>query len=147
MHLEGREEVAVPRQRAWDYLIDPRNVAACVPGNPAIEKVDGTHYRIRFAIGGGFLRTNATVNLAVTQAEEPLRATIEGSGGAMGGSVNAATHVELVEVSPDRTAIAWSADVTLGGSISGLSGMMEAPVRKQLDRTLDCVRQRLESGA
>lgn len=147
MHLEGATEVGAPRQRAWEFLIDPRNVAACVPGAPAIEEIDATHYRIKVSIGGGFLRTNATVDLAITEAVEPERARIDASGGAMGGSVRASTTIGLTEVSADRTSVTWAADVTLGGSLAGFSGMIEAPVRSQVERTLICVRERLEAGA
>ena len=146
MHLEGTTEVAVGRKKAWDYLIDPRNVAACVPGSPAIEKIDATHYKIRVAVGGGFLRTTAVVDLTLTEAVEPERATISGSGGAMGGSVHASTHIALTEIDPSRTSVAWSADVTLGGTIAGFASMVEGPVRSQVDKTLVCVRERLESA-
>lgn len=146
MHFEGRTEIATARRRAWEFLIDPRNVAACVPGAPAIEKLDDTHYRLKVSIGGGLFRTSATVALVVTEAVEPERAKIDGSGGAMGGSVTATTTIGLTELAPDRTAVTWAADVTLGGSVAGFAGMVEAPIRGQVEKTLVCVRERLESG-
>ncbi len=146
MHLEGRTEIAAPRQRVWETVVDPRQVAACVPGGPEVEVVDERHVRCRVSVGAGFFRTTAVIDIGLTDLEPPSHATATGSGSAMGGSAVATAQIQLDEAGPALTTVAWAADITLGGMLSGFAGMAEAPARDGIDRTMRCLKAKLEAA-
>lgn len=146
MHLEGRTDIAAPRQRVWDALVDPRQIAPCVPGRPDIEIVDERHFRIRVSVGGGLFKASATVDIALDRLTPPSHGEATASASAMGGSAEGRTVLDLEEPAPGRTTVGWAADITLGGMLSGFAAMAEGPARDGVERTLDCIKARLENG-
>lgn len=147
MHLEGTVEIGAPRERVFVFLLDPRNIAPCVPGSPPVEQLDATHYRVEATVGKGFLRAKATLAMDVAEAVAPERATLLAKGGAAGGSVEATARWALSEPSAGRTLVAWSADLILGGLLASFGQSAESAARAQLDGIVACVRARIESGA
>ncbi len=147
MHLEGREEIRAPRERVWAVVVDPHQVAQCVPGSPDIEVVDDRHFRIGVPIGAGFFKTRVVVDIMLTTLDRPEHAEAEATGSAMGGAAAATATLELAEAAAGVTAATWSAEVTLSGMLSGFAGMVEAPARDGIARTVACLKSRIESEA
>ena len=146
MELSGKTEIAAGRQRVWDTVTDPRQVAACVPGQPKVEVVDDRHMKVTAAVGNGFLRTTVVVDIRLTELEAPSRATAAASAVVMGGPVKADGSLELTELAPGRTQATWAAEVTLGGFLASFASMVEAPVRSGVDQTLACLKSKIEAA-
>lgn len=147
MHFEGTLEVAAPRELVYSFLLDPRNLAPCVPGAPPVEQVDPTHYRVQATVGSGFLRAKATLAMEVGEADEPEGAALTARGGAAGGSVEAVARWKLDALDQGRTRIAWSAELTLGGLLAAYGGGIQAAVVSRLDAVVACLRARLAGAA
>lgn len=146
MHLSGQTEIASSRRRVWDTVTDPRQVAACVPGLPKVEVIDDRHMRVTAVVGSGFLQTTVVVDIRLTELQAPESATAAASSVVMGGPVEADGSLELVEMGPLQTQVAWAADVTLGGFLAGFASMVEAPVRGGVDQTLACLKAKIEAA-
>ncbi len=146
MHLSGETEIAAGRQRVWDAVTDPHQVAACVPGQPKVEVVDDRRMKVTAAVGNGFLRTTVVVDIRLTDMQPPDRATAAAGTVVMGGQVQAEGSLELTEPAAGRTRAVWAADVTLGGFLAGFASMVEAPVRSGVDQTLACLRAKIEAA-
>jgi carbon monoxide dehydrogenase subunit G len=146
VHLSGETEIAANRQRVWGTVTDPRQVAACVPGQPKVEVVDDRHMKVTAVAGSGFLRTTVVVDIRLVDLEAPSRATAAASAVVMGGPVKADGSLELTELPGGRTEARWSADVTLGGFLAGFAAMAEAPVRGGVDQTLACLKAKIEAA-
>jgi carbon monoxide dehydrogenase subunit G len=146
MQLSGKAEIAAGRQRVWDTVTDPRQVATCVPGQPKIEVVDDRHMKVTAVVGNGFLRRTVVVDIRLTDLQAPSRATASASSVVMGGPVKAEGSLELVELGPLQTQATWTADVTLGGFLASFAAMAEAPVRGGVDQTLACLKAKIEAA-
>jgi carbon monoxide dehydrogenase subunit G len=144
MHLEGETEIAAGRQRVWTVLTDPHAVAECVPGEPAIECLDDRNFRVTAEFGNGFLRAPVTVEIELTELSAPARAQACATAAVMASPVAASGSLDLEEVGPELTRARWAAEVTLGGMLSGFGGMVQAPIKKGVEHTLECLRARLE---
>jgi carbon monoxide dehydrogenase subunit G len=147
MQLSGKIEIEAPRQRVWDVITDPHQVAECVPGNPKIEVIDERNLRVTAEVGNGFFRTKVTVEIELTDLDAPQRATANATGAVMASPVTAIGSLELEELGPALTRTTWSADVTLGGMLVGFAGMVQAPLQGGVDRTLECLKAKLEAEA
>lgn len=147
MRIEGASEIGASRERAWAFLTDPQQVARCVEGAPPIEQVDATSWRASSTIAVGLFRVAAVVDARMVDAHAPESATVELRASASPGSVLATLELRLRELAPDRTEASWSADVVLGGMLAGLAGMLDAPVRSQVAKTIDCARATIETEA
>jgi carbon monoxide dehydrogenase subunit G len=144
MHLEGETEIAAPRRRVWAVLTDPHLVAECVPGDPTIEYLDDRNFRVTAEFGNGFLRAPVTVEIELTELSEPARARATATAAVMASPVAASGSLELAEIGPALTLARWSAELTLGGMLTGFAGMVHAPIKKGVERTLECLKARLE---
>jgi carbon monoxide dehydrogenase subunit G len=146
MHLSGQTEIAAGRQRVWDTVTDPRQVAACVPGQPKVEVVDDRRMKVTAVVGNGFLRTTVVVDIRLTDLQAPAHATAAATCVVMGGPVKADGSVDLTELPAGRTQVTWSADVTIGGFLARFAAMSEEPVRGGVDQTLACLRIKIEAA-
>jgi carbon monoxide dehydrogenase subunit G len=147
MQFAGETEIAAPRQRVWDVITDPHQVAGCVPGDPKIEGVDERNLRVTAEVGNGFFRTTVTVEIELAELNAPERATAKATAAVMASPVTAIGSLELEELGPALTRTSWSADVTLGGMLVGFASMIQAPVQSGVDRTLACLKAKLEAEA
>jgi carbon monoxide dehydrogenase subunit G len=147
MQFAGETEIAAPRQRVWDVITDPHQVAGCVPGDPKIEVVDERNLRVTAEVGNGFFRTTVTVEIELAELNAPERATAKATAAVMASPVTAIGSLELEELGPALTRTSWSADVTLGGMLVGFASMIQAPVQSGVDRTLACLKAKLEAEA
>ena len=71
MKFEGTVEINAPRDRVWEFVSDPAQVAACGPGVESVAMVDETHYKTVAKIGVGFIsaRFNGDVEIVERQAQ------------------------------------------------------------------------------
>ena len=145
MLLRGESEIAAPRQRVWDVITDPHQVAECVPGDPKIEVVDERNLRVTAQVGNGFFQTTVTVEIELTDLAEPERAGANATGAVMASPVSATGSHVLEELEPNRTRVSWSAEATLGGMLVGFAGMVQAPLQGGVDRTLECLKAKIEA--
>jgi carbon monoxide dehydrogenase subunit G len=145
MHLEGTVEIAAEPERVWNVLTDPRQVRPCLPGEPDVEVIDERHMKVTARVGNLFFRTTAVIDIEVVELVAPASATARANGSVMGAPVSAIGGFRLEPVGAAATAVRWQADVTLGGGLAGFAAMAEAPARNAVDRTLDCLKARLEA--
>jgi carbon monoxide dehydrogenase subunit G len=146
MQFSGSTEIAAPRDRVWAFVIDPQQVGWCGPGVEAIEEVDPTHFRARAKVGIGVISARFTVNLELAEAQEPDRAVIKASGQAPGSAVDATGEMVLSGPPDGPTTMAWSADVSIMGTIASVgSRLIEGTANKLITQAFDCMRAKLES--
>jgi carbon monoxide dehydrogenase subunit G len=146
MQLSGETEIAAPRQRVWETLTDPRQVAPCVPGQPQLEIVDAQHLRVRASVGNDWFRTRLEVEIELSDFQPPGHARAAANGTVMAGQVAVTGELALEELGPALTRAVWTAELTLGGMLAGFGGMVEGPARDGVNRTLACLKARLESA-
>jgi carbon monoxide dehydrogenase subunit G len=145
MLLSGETEIAASRKRVWDVLTDPGRVAECVPGEPNIEVVDERNFRVTAQVGNRFFRTTVTIEIELTDLSEPERASANATAAVMASPVTANGTLELEELAPNLTRASWSAEATLSGRLIGFAGMVQAPAQSAIDRTLECLKARIEA--
>jgi carbon monoxide dehydrogenase subunit G len=146
MRLEGDVEIAAPRQRLWDFLTDPDAVAACAPGLESVEVIEpGRRFKAVASLGLGSIKTRFTVNVEWLELEPPGRAKARAHGTASGSTTDVTAEMILREIAPERSGLAWTADVTITGTIASLASRMLGGVTQKLSgQFFDCVRARVE---
>ena len=146
MQFSGSTEIAAPRDRVWAFVIDPQQVGWCGPGVEAIDEIDPTHFRARAKVGIGVISARFNVNLELAEAQEPDRAVIKASGQAPGSAVDATGEMVLSGPPDGPTMMAWSADVSIMGTIASVgSRLIEGTANKLITQAFDCMRTKLES--
>jgi uncharacterized protein len=147
MQFAGTTEITAPRARVWAFVIDPEQVGWCGPGVESIDVVDATHFKARAKVGIGPISARFAVNLELAEAVEPERAVIRASGHAPGSAVDARGEMVLSGPAEGPTTMAWSAEVTVMGSIASIgSRLIEGTANKLIAQAFDCMRSKLEAA-
>ncbi len=145
MKFDGTVEIRAPRERVWDFLMDPNQVVSCGPGVESIEVVDETHFKARAKVGIGFISARFVVDMEIAEREEPDRAVIKARGQAPGSAVDATATMRLRDGDAGGTVMEWAADVMIGGTLASVGArMIEGTANKMIGQTFECIRTKLE---
>jgi carbon monoxide dehydrogenase subunit G len=145
MKFDGTVEIRAPRERVWDFLMDPNQVGPCGPGVESIEVIDETHFKARAKVGIGFISARFVVDMEIAEREEPDRAVIKARGQAPGSAVDATATMRLRDGDAGGTVMEWAADVMIGGTLASVGArMIEGTANKMIGQTFDCIRTKLE---
>src|SRR5690348_2355576 len=146
MHFEGAQPIKAPLQAVWNALLDPNRVAACTPGFVSMEILDANHFKPVVGVGLGAVKAKFTLDVQVTERQEPDRAAMKMHGVAAGSAVDMVATVNLAAASEAETTMNWVADVTVSGTIASVGArLIESVARKQVAKFFDCFSHKLEA--
>ena len=146
MKFEGTVEIRAPRDRVWAFLMDPNQVGSCGPGVESIDVIDETHFKAKAKVGIGFISARFVVDLEIAETDPPDRAVIKAHGQAPGSAVDGTATMSLRDGADGATAMDWTADVLIAGSIASVGArLIEGTANKMIGQTFDCIKTKLEA--
>jgi carbon monoxide dehydrogenase subunit G len=128
--------ITANREAVWDFLMDMRNVAECLPGVEDVRQVDDETYdgTLRMKMGPIALALQGTIHVEAKDREQwhgAMRA--EAKDRKLGGGLRARLGMHLVE----KGAVETEMRVTLEAHVLGKIGEFGQPVmRKRADAML-----------
>jgi len=144
MEFSGTYEVRAPKQRVWEFIVDPGKIAKCLPELKSLELEGGDQFVATVRVGVGLIKGDFKFKLAILEKQPPDRARLKGSGTGSGSSVDIDTSIELTEV-PNGTRLDYRADVKIGGVMAGLGQRLIGGATEQaMAQMFDCVRREME---
>jgi len=147
MQFSGTVQIAAPRDRVWEFLMDPNEVGSCGPGVETIEVIDADHFKAKAKVGVGFISARFVVDMTVAERNEPELAVLKAHGQAPGSAVDATANMALSGPADGPTTMDWSADVTISGTLASVGArMIEGTANKMIGQTFDCIKAKLEAG-
>jgi carbon monoxide dehydrogenase subunit G len=143
MEITGTYAFAALPQRVWEVLMDPAQIASCIPGCAALEPVGENRYRAKMVISMAAITGNYDATIVVSDVVplESYRLAVEGQG--RPGFVKGAATITL---RPDSngTVVDVSALVQTGGPIARVGQRLIAGVAKSTqDRFFACLKGKL----
>lgn len=118
MEMQGSRTLAVTQQQAWDALLDPQVLQACIPGCERMESTGPNEYAAVLAlrIGPVAAKFNGKVSLSDVRPPQGCTISFDGQGGVAGfgrGSAN-------VRIAPAEGGceLAYDASAQVGGKIA-----------------------------
>lgn len=147
MKFQGTVEINAPRDHVWAFVADPRQVASCGPGLESIDQVDDTHFKAIAKVGVGFISARFAGDLEILERVEPDTMVIKVHGQAPGSAADAVASMSLRDgAAPGTTAMDWSADVTIAGTLASVGArLIEGTANKLVGQTFDCIKAKLEA--
>ncbi len=147
MQFSGTVQIAAPRDRVWDFLMDPNQVGSCGPGVESTEVIDADHFKAKAKVGVGFISARFVVEMTVAERNQPDLAVLKAHGQAPGSAVDATANMALAGPAEGPTTMDWSADVMISGTLASVGArMIEGTANKMIGQTFDCIRAKLEAG-
>jgi len=148
MRLSGTVLIKAPQEKVWQYLTDPEQVTKCAPGLESMEVIaPNERFRAVASVGFGAIKATFVVDVDWTELDAPNRARMKLHGKAPGGVVDGTTEMVLSDGPEGATELAWSADLTIVGTIASLAARLMGTVSKTItDTFFKCVRKQIEEA-
>ncbi|SMF89497.1 xanthine dehydrogenase, molybdenum binding subunit apoprotein [Azospirillum oryzae] len=120
---EGSREVPATPEQVWAILLDPKELAALLPGCEALDLVGPNAYRAEVVVGIGPVRGRYTAEVALSDLDPPKALTLTGSGTSALGSGSGTGHVTL-ERTAGGTRVTYRYSASVGGKVAAVGGRM-----------------------
>jgi uncharacterized protein len=147
VRVEGERTFAAPREAVFEALTDPELLAGMVPGVESVD-VDSPerwHASVKSPLGKGM---SLPMKFELVDCRPPEHAGLSAKGGRMGAKIEMRSSFALDEAGTSKTTMRWHAEIRFGGLLKALDGPAFEPVaRRQAEKSLDRLAQRVESGS
>ena len=132
MELSGEHRFDVPREKVWQFLLDPEVLKASLPGCEKLEEVGEDEYVATMKIGISFIKGTFSGRVKITDKNEPesYRMSVEGSGPQ--GQVSGVGTLNLVDEGGTATIVRYSGDANVRGSLARVGARMIMPAAKTI---------------
>lgn len=120
---EGSRAVPATPEQVWEILLDPKELAALLPGCDALDLTGPNAYRAEVVIGIGPVRGRYVVEVALSNLDRPNSLTLSGNGTSALGTGKGFGDVTM-ESTPDGTLVRYHYDVEVGGKVAAIGGRM-----------------------
>jgi carbon monoxide dehydrogenase subunit G len=123
MKLSGTQTFPTPRQKVWEFLIDPQRLAKCMPGCEKLETVGENEYSGVINVGLAAVKGvyNGKVKIDEMQAPSHYKMLLDGKG--KQGFIKGNGTIDLEE-KDGQTLLTYSGDVQVGGPLASVGQRM-----------------------
>ena len=120
IHLENEFTVPASTDEVWEFLLDPRRVAPCMPGAELTEVVNDHQYKGKVNIKMGPVSLSFNGDVDITERNEVTkRMVMKATGSEMKGKGQAtATVISSLERSGSGTRMRISQDIEMSGPLA-----------------------------
>ena len=143
MDITGSYTFAAPPERVWDLMMDPKAIAACIPGCEALEPDGVDRYRARITLGLAAITGTYDGTVVITEKVEKssYRLAVEGQG--RPGFVKGSAAITL-RPEGGGTVVDLTATVQTGGAIARLGQRLMGSAAKMMqDRFFACMQSKV----
>ena len=131
MELTGDHTFAAPRERVWQFLLDPETLRQCLPGCERLEAVGPDEYEATMKLGVAAIRGTYTGRVKISDKQEPerYRMLVEGKGGA--GQVSGEGLLELFDEG-GQTRVHYTGTANVRGTLARVGARVMQPAAKMV---------------
>ena len=145
LNFDGTYQIKAPREKVWDFVIDPNKIGKCLPDLKNLEVGADNKFTAIARVGIGFMKGDFKFQLAIVEQTPPSHARLKGTGTGVGGSVNMDTSIDLAEAD-GGTKLAYKADVQIGGTLASVGQrVIGGTAEKTIADVFSCVKKQLET--
>jgi uncharacterized protein len=126
MIFDGKIDLDVPADQAWNFLIDINKFSACLPGIEEVKQIDDKTFEGVLAASVGPISGKFTFRSTILESRPPEQMLVrtEGTDSVTKSTVNADMTVDLRKLSEEKTQMDYKADVKIKGRLAILGDMV-----------------------
>jgi len=134
MLIEGEFRLKTTIQRAWDFLLRPGTLAACVPGCEKVEVIDDRTYDsiVKASVGPISVRFRFRTILAEMDPPRYVKATGSGEDLNKNGNFTQETIVNLRENSEGEVEVSYRTNISIAGRLTTFGDRIMRAKAKQV---------------
>ena len=131
MELTGEHTFHAPRERVWQFLLDPEVLRQCLPGCAKLEEIGPDEYAATMKIGIAMIRGTFTGKVKIGDKVEPSSYTMHIEGSGPQGQVSGTGRLELHDEG-ESTRVAYQGEAQIRGTIARVGARMIQPAAKTI---------------
>ena len=126
MIFDGKIDLDVPADQAWNFLIDINKFSACLPGIEEVKQIDDKTFEGVLAASVGPISGKFTFRSTILESRPPEQMLVrtEGTDSVTKSTVIADMTVDLRKLSDEKTQMDYNADVKIKGRLAILGDMV-----------------------
>ena len=126
MIFDGKIDLGVPTQKAWDFLIDINKFSTCLPGIDEIKQIDDKTFDGIISATVGPISGKFSFRSTIVESRPPDQMIVrtEGTDSVTKSTVNADMTVDLRGISENKTEMDYRADIKIKGRLAILGDMV-----------------------
>jgi carbon monoxide dehydrogenase subunit G len=126
MIFNGKIDLDVPADTAWNFLIDINKFSACLPGIEEVKQIDDNTFEGTLAASVGPISGKFSFRSTIVESRPPDQMVVqtEGTDSVTKSTVNADMTVDLRKVAQNKTEMDYRADVKIKGRLAILGDMV-----------------------
>jgi uncharacterized protein len=126
MIFDGKIELDVPAEKAWEFLIDINKFSACLPGIEQVKQIDDKTFEGVLAATVGPISGKFSFRSTILESRPPEQMLVrtEGTDSVTKSALNADMTVDLQQLSAEKTQMEYKADVKIKGRLAILGDMV-----------------------
>ena len=142
--LEGKYVLTAPREKVWDFIIDPSKIGNCLPDLKSLEVESENKFIALIRVGLGPIRTDLKFRIEIVGKEPPSRVRLKAIGSGSGNSVNLDLGIELRDIL-GGSELTYKSDVKIAGMMAGLGQrLIGDATEKTVASVFECIKKQLE---
>ena len=148
MKLDGSIDIAASAELVWAAIIDPSDLAACVPGVSQVQQVDERTFEGSVRASVGPIDGDFSFRSVLVRMEFPSHLVVEVEGTDSMTKSRIVAHIEagLTTAGPGATTLTYRATVTTKGRLAIIGDMvLRATAGVMIGQVTKCLRGRLEA--
>ena len=123
--MKGERVLPADRATVWSLLNDPQVLRECVPGCESLVATAEHSYDVAMTAAVGPVKARFKGKLSVADIEAPVRYRLLFEGqSSQAGFARGEARIELQELAPDQTRLAYSATSQIGGRLAQIGGRL-----------------------
>ena len=132
--FEEEFTVGAAPDAVWDFLLDPKRVAPCLPGCESVEVEDATTYRVRLTVKVGFLSTTQNLKVEIVESDRPrhLVSLARGEDRKLASQVEVRNTLDLAPGTGAGTLVRYRSEVRVLGRLGSIGDAVMKVKAKQL---------------
>ncbi len=147
MHLEGSFDTPASRKAVWDFLLNPQDIAPCIPDVQSLDVTSPDSFKAKVKVGLSLVKGTMDFDFRIADKVPPSSAKLIGSGRGVGSTVEIQTAFTLDELG-SGTKVGWAADVNVGGIMAGLgSKLLDSTSAKMIQQVVENLTNKLKARA
>ena len=145
MLFEGDFDLKAPRQKVWEFVIVPSNIAKCLPDLQKLEVVAPHRFRATVKAGVGFVKGTFSFEFMMLDLQPATHAKLSAHGSGAGSVVDLETTMDLSDLPDGGTRMAWKAEAKVGGLLAGVGQrLLKEAAQRLVNNLFTCLKKQLE---
>lgn len=146
MIIEDEFKVSAPVQRAWDFLMNIRELASCVPSVQKVEVFDERNFAMTVSQKVGPFSVTFETQTSLTEVDPPHHLVAHGKGKdkRMGSSFELTNQIALVPIAEKETLVKYKADVKIGGRLASVGqSIIKIVAKREVEKAVKLIQDKI----